>query len=1221
MMHLREATMFDNPSVHSRPTLILLTVPFHAEDHEPAHQLGLDLFENLTRSLTDPLAFGAGIPVFCGVDPDEVDLQAAETVVVIPVLGKLAFMMNREATIARLNEWHAKLGEGHVLPVILTENWLNAEGNLPGLLLRTELFGNEPRRRETIIEIVLAVSRLLVKDQDETSLFVSHAKLDLKPTQDAGQKIAGYAKTSLTAKAFFDRTELFSGESLNEQIDFAASRGVFVAVRGDSYSSRAWCQHELLQAKKHGLPTLTVEVLRKGERRSMAYGGNGPTIVWDVNKPDPGEVVLQAMVEWLRARLFLREGSRIREAAGLPETEILVRPPELLDMAQGPLRSGEPQLVMHPDPELSVQERQLLRAANPRMRLVTPLTAFRRVLSRHSSLAGDAPLEGLQVAMSLSDSPDVNGKQGYTKHHIVDVTVQLARALISAGAAIAYGGDFRNPDMMDSKRQGYTLLLAELIGAYNQTAAKRSEFLHSYLGAPIPSGDVPDNVPMTLHHMEQTPYMAKIAILPPSSEETHPSALYFSDMRQAMVKRTHARIAIGGNGEPRLKENGDGYGGRYPGVVEEAWRSLEAQQPLYVVGGFGGAAAMVAELLEDRPVPKRLKDATWLAHDFFREKAIAIDDDPFRMQLALPQTMDDLAEAVKTVGLPLLSSDEAAISWNGLTVAENRTLFWSRDTVLITSLVMKGLLKVTREKAAGKLAIELVQGSVTAAIDLDAIAVGAFEGVPLGGAGAALDEVLGGRASMGRTEGRQMISVSHSDVNADWLYLASLGQLSDADRLEEQISRAAQQTAVMAQRHGLRRVGVVAYGGTVCGDLPAVAKSMLTGLSDLAGFASIVWFESDDDRFNLLRKVLGADERVKLTTRRVATANAAERTQKQPLILQVRYEDGNLTVTVLPPTGNAVVSIRRQVFSKSDIDRLAAGSGSQRRNTPDLQTISARGQELTKSLLGGDADRLLAQVAEANVIVVHDVPSSRFPFETLRGSTSGTPATQAGMSRRLAVPGVPVEHLYARPPKAERLNVLLVINPTSDLAGAEEEGKVVEAVLEQQPNVNLTVLRRDEATKAAMLDAFVGTDVLHYCGHAFYDGPGEYESGLLLAGRDPLTLADLRGVETPRVAFLNACEAGRVRGDTMTTEAASFAEFFLRSGIEAYLGTFWTVGDAAAKTFAGELYAHLATGQTLDEAVTRGRRKLQTANLSDWANYILYGDGRFRMVREPKSNI
>ena len=195
-----------------------------------------------------------------------------------------------------------------------------------------------------------------------------------------------------------------------------------ISVRGDAYSSRVWCQREVLLAKLHGMPTLSVEILHKGELRSSPYCGNSPSVVWDGN---PWKVASQAMVEWLRAEFFRREARRIIEAADLPaDVAVVARPPELLDLAQGPLRGEKAQLVLHPDPELSVLERRVLKAARPRLHLATPTTAFRRLLSRRDEAADVAsPLEGMQVAMSLSETPDADGPAGFTHHHVVDATV------------------------------------------------------------------------------------------------------------------------------------------------------------------------------------------------------------------------------------------------------------------------------------------------------------------------------------------------------------------------------------------------------------------------------------------------------------------------------------------------------------------------------------------------------------------------------------------------------------------------------------------------------------------------------------------------------------------------------------------------------------------------------------------------------------------------------
>ena len=46
------------------------------------------------------------------------------------------------------------------------------------------------------------------------------------------------------------------------------------------------------------------------------------------------------------------------------------------------------------------------------------------------------------------------------------------------------------------------------------------------------------------------------------------------------------------------------YSSRIPGVVEEALLSLKAGQPLYLLGGFGGAARLVIDLLKGRPRPE-----------------------------------------------------------------------------------------------------------------------------------------------------------------------------------------------------------------------------------------------------------------------------------------------------------------------------------------------------------------------------------------------------------------------------------------------------------------------------------------------------------------------------------------------------------------------------------------------------------------------------------------
>ena len=57
-------------------------------------------------------------------------------------------------------------------------------------------------------------------------------------------------------------------------------------------------------------------------------------------------------------------------------------------------------------------------------------------------------------------------------------------------------------------------------------------------------------------------------------------------MRIVMRGGTAARVAVGG----RI----NGYRGRMPGVAEEVLLSLEARQPVFLIGGFGGCARDIA---------------------------------------------------------------------------------------------------------------------------------------------------------------------------------------------------------------------------------------------------------------------------------------------------------------------------------------------------------------------------------------------------------------------------------------------------------------------------------------------------------------------------------------------------------------------------------------------------------------------------------------------------
>ncbi len=1199
-----------------RPQLIVHTVWFpldpsvegtqvRADDPERAEavRLGRDLYDLLTRPLEEPQAHGPGVPVRVGTRFDLVDPEEAEEVVLVVVLGPRSHDLEvvRQRAIARIEQW-SQLTSCHLVLVPTSDKWRASSSALPIEVLPTNLYGQGDLRRGTLDQILLALSRVLGMGRQR--LFISYALADLPSTGGAAELIHQHVANDTTGRAFFS-VSLQDGEEVAAGDHGEAPRGIFVVVRGDAYSSRARCQRQLLRAKLARVPTVTVEVLSRGERRSLAYGGNGPTMVWAQDSElAPALVVRLAMVEGVRAALFEAEASRLRELTRLPEDVVVMpRPPELLDLAGLRRQHTGALVVLHPEPELSVFEREVLHDADPRLRLVTPTTAFSSSLG--SSIR--SPLAGWQVAMSLSDSPDVDGPEGTTQDHVHDVTTTLARSLISAGAAIANGGDFRVG--------GFTTLLVRLISTYNQTASSQADFLHSYLGAPL-SPDDGAGLAFTAHHLGAFGSKEQEALLPPP-EGGWPAparaALYFSDMRRVMAQHTHARILLGGGAVPKNPE-GDrkGYGGRYPGVVEEAWRALQVGKPLYILGGFGGAAELVMQLLLSDATPERMQEQTWAGEAWFSELTAALDTDPDVQRLGLPPTMEALASAVRTLGRPLLASDEASLAWNGLNIEENHTLFGARDPFVIASLVMRGLLRVAAHQKQGKVQIELVHGRLEDASGLDVLVVPAFSDLELGGAGGALDRATGGGATRARDRSVPL-AIPDARLDADYVYVANLGRLSEATADPAAAVRAAAaETAEVVQRHGFARLGVVTFLGNVADTLEEVVTPLVDALGTTPDDTEVLWFEEDGARFFALSKLLGSMEDVELTDRRQVLPAAPRRAGREHTVLHIRDEGDSLDVSLLLQRGNGLAPSSR---SELAAERRRSFAGRSTDPAPGAEQLGSLGEHVAVLLLGQSAGAVLSSACDTQLVVSHDAGASSIPYEAMRVVVEGeeiVPALRGGVVRRLRVEAPLSAGILAAPRR--HLSVLLVVDPTDDLTGAASEGDMVRGQLEAM-GLHFTELRGPAATRARVREGLGTHDVLHYCGHAGFAATGDRASGLVCADGN-LTLEVLRGLAgVPRFAFVNACQSGRFRDEVgAEINAQAFAEYFLRAGVEAYLGTFWKLSDSGAELFAGVVYAELAAGEELGVAILHGRQALAHAGNSDWANYLLYGHDRFRLA-------
>jgi len=118
------------------------------------------------------------------------------------------------------------------------------------------------------------------------------------------------------------------------------------------------------------------------------------------------------------------------------------------------------------------------------------------------------------------------------------------------------------------------------------------------------------------------------------------------------------------------------------------------------------------------------------------------------------------------------------------------------------------------------------------------------------------------------------------------------------------------------------------------------------------------------------------------------------------------------------------------------------------------------------------------------------------------------PALAGGLTRRFRAEKLSVAKWLEERRFGEVFDLLLVVNPTQDLAGAEAEGARIARLFGDRPggerSVRIERMNGARATHARVRDALGSGafDAVHYAGHAYFDAANPGTSGILCAGRE-----------------------------------------------------------------------------------------------------------------------
>lgn len=568
------------------------------------------------------------------------------------------------------------------------------ERRTPRLLRQlTEVIGRELAQRLKQIPDVALEGR----SPPPMTVFLSHAKRD-------GVLVAEALRSAIQdhnrMRAFFDDTDLPVGHAFATELDQAAATdsAAMIAIVTDAYAARPWCRREVELARTPrpepghprcwaNRPFLVVDHLTGAPTRNIPELGNATAVRWEPSRALATidllmlEVVLSSYHR-LRARLVPPKSGRHVIAWSPDATSLLA----LQRVAEERIKE-----VVYPGHALPETERRGLAHLFPDIAFIT----FEDSASTAASSATVAASR--VVGLSIGFNPDL-GPLGLGREHVEEITLRIARAVVEAGGRIAFGG------MLGSSGLTETLLtLVRTLSTDDDSQDSQNPVAHilSYQRWPsLPSAEqIASDVGIAEYVLIENPLPATehivndARITSPERARQHSHAL--SAMRRAMSAggcrtsagrnspRIDARIVVGG-----LRSE---FNGLMPGVFEETLYALEAGQPVFILGGFGGAAAILGEAMMEGTAHPELSAAVHqsTSAQFRRlQQGLAAHNESARI--------DDLFDRLN-VAIAQVRADPVAGLKNGLDEHQNRRLLQSDHVAEIIDLLRLGMCRLWGE--------------------------------------------------------------------------------------------------------------------------------------------------------------------------------------------------------------------------------------------------------------------------------------------------------------------------------------------------------------------------------------------------------------------------------------------------------------------------------------------------------------------------------------------
>jgi hypothetical protein len=318
------------------------------------------------------------------------------------------------------------------------------------------------------------------------------------------------------------------------------------------------------------------------------------------------------------------------------------------------------------------------------------------------------------IAFSISYQRENLLARGLGLEHVRELLIRLARPILRQGASLAYGGNWKETE------DNFTYDLLRLISAEQEDNSQGGADTSLQIGMLYNHSSWPHYLDISRRieaqwinacrivrvtqqqaGFSQAEIASDVDLQNKTPRAIFNAAVTLSTMRRLMtttmsidipgarppeeIPPVKARILLGG----RL----DGFSGFLPGIFEEALVTFESDRPLYILGGFGGAAETLANaiLAGGNKCPEELT-VEWLTARNPNLANLLEIAHGFTMP-ANGRTTEELLAALFAF-IKRARANPSGVLNTGLNTAETRELLTTRNVAVAVKLVRQGLVRM-----------------------------------------------------------------------------------------------------------------------------------------------------------------------------------------------------------------------------------------------------------------------------------------------------------------------------------------------------------------------------------------------------------------------------------------------------------------------------------------------------------------------------------------------